>query len=148
MITRWMKLGGNLPPGHDDLLTLFNKRHGILYMPSESHRISWTYWSRPLFTQSWTTGGKSNCSGTRHIRTANLSVHSRTRQPPDEEDKSDDQIYPGSSIGGGLLQWPFLGSLHNGLKLHGITRNIMAEVHITVSFSRGGGRGGGSWNSH
>ena len=34
MITWWMTLGGNLPPGHEALL--FDKWHGIFYMPSHT----------------------------------------------------------------------------------------------------------------
>ena len=50
-----------------------------------------------LFTQSWTIGGMWKCSGTRQSRTADLSVHSRTRQPPDHDDRpnSEDQISRG-----------------------------------------------------
>ena len=32
--------------------------------------------------------GEAKCYGTRHIRTADLSVHSRTRQPPDHIDQA------------------------------------------------------------
>ena len=49
--------------------------------------------------------GKSKCSGTRQIRTTDLSVHSQTRQAPahDDRPKSEDQLYPGSSTVGDLL---------------------------------------------
>ena len=70
-------------------------RHGCtyqgLYLPSHTdtagHTKAFIYpvtqtrldIPRPLFTQSLTTGGKPKCSCTRSIRTADLSVHSRTR---------------------------------------------------------------------
>ena len=44
MITWWMKLGGNLPPGHDALLFFISGTAGIFYMLIvQSHRHGWTY---------------------------------------------------------------------------------------------------------
>ena len=81
--------------------TLFKKWHGILYMPSRTagHTKAFIY----PFMGHW--GGESKCSGTRQIQTADLSVHSGTREPPDHNarPKSEDQLYPGSLRGGGLL---------------------------------------------
>ena len=54
MITWWMKLGGNLPPGHDALL-FSRSGTGSCICPHARLDIP-----RPLFTQSWTTGGMSN----------------------------------------------------------------------------------------
>ena len=81
--------------------SLFDKWHRIfLYMPS---RIDTAVHTKVFIygPQSWTTGGKSKCSCTRQIRTADLTVHSRTRQPPDHDDhpESQYQLYPGSSRG-------------------------------------------------
>ena len=56
-------------------------------------------------------GKRSKCSGTRQSRTANLSVHSRTRQPPDHDDRPKAEgpqigrIHPPSSTGGILPIW-------------------------------------------
>ena len=61
---------------------------------------------RPLFTQSLTTGGKAKVIRHKADSKADLSVYSRTRQPPDHNDpppKSEDQLYPESSNGGGGL---------------------------------------------
>ena len=94
--------------------TLFDKWHGTFYMPSRTdtagHTKAFDYpvtqtrldIPRPLITQSWTTGGKSKCSGTSQILTADLSVHSLTRQPPDHDDRptSEGQLYPGCSSRG------------------------------------------------
>ena len=69
---------------------LFDKWHRIIYMPSHG----------PL-------AGKSKCSGTRQIRTTDLSVHSRTRQAPDH--RRPPQIR-GSNIlnpGGGGVSSPY-----------------------------------------
>ena len=58
-----------------------------------------------IYTRSWTTGGSQSAPAQGMIRTAELSVHSRIRQPPDHDDrpKSEDEIYLGSSTGGGGL---------------------------------------------
>ena len=94
-------IDGNPPPGHDALLfsisgtgclvaqTRLDIYQG-LYLPSHG----------PL-------GEKSKCFGTRQIRTADLSVHSLTREPPDHDDrpKSEDLLYPGSSTGGSSPYW-------------------------------------------
>ena len=77
-----MKLEANLPLGHDALLFSISGT-GSFICPVAQTRLDIP---RPLFTQSWTTGGKSKCSGTRQIQTANQSVHSRTRQAPDHDD--------------------------------------------------------------
>ena len=71
---------------------------------TQSHRHGWTYQGLWLPSHAWD-GGESKYSGTRQNRTADLSVHSRTRQPPDHDDhpKSQDRLYPGSSTGGGDL---------------------------------------------
>ena len=47
MITWWMKLGGNLPPGHDALL-FFNKCQGIFHMPSRTDTAAHTKAFAPL----------------------------------------------------------------------------------------------------
>ena len=57
--------------------TLFDKWHGIFYMPraqtcTPGHTNAFIY---PVM--------ESRCSGMRQIRTADLSVHSRTCHPPD-----------------------------------------------------------------
>ena len=39
MVTWWMKLGGNRPPGHD---VLFDKWHVIFYMPSRTETAGHT----------------------------------------------------------------------------------------------------------
>ena len=76
--------------------------------------------ARPVFTQSWTTdtaghtkafinavmghwGESQSAPAQGNRRTADLLVHSRTRQPPDHNDrpKFEDQLYSGSSTGGG-----------------------------------------------
>ena len=62
----------NLPPGHDALLFSISNT-GSFICPVAQTRLGIP---RPLFTQSWTTRGKSKCSGTRQIRTADLLVHS------------------------------------------------------------------------
>ena len=95
MITWWMKLGGNRPPGYDALLFSISGTGSFICPVTQT----WLDIPRPLFTQSWITGGKSKWSSTRQIRTTGLSVHSQTRQPPDHDDrpKSEDQIYPGTS---------------------------------------------------
>ena len=93
MTTWWTKLGGNLPLGHDALLF------------SISVRVSCS--RTDTARQSWTTERKVKVlRGTRQIRTAHLSVHSRTRQPPDHCPRSKDQLYPGSSRGGGTRSPP------------------------------------------
>ena len=43
--------------------TLFDKWHGVFYMPSRTDTDGHRPISRPLFTQSWTTGGKPKCPG-------------------------------------------------------------------------------------
>ena len=75
MITWLMKLGGNLPLGHDALLFL-KSGHGSFICPVTQTRLDIP---GPLFTQSSTTGGKSKCSGMRHTPIDYLSVHSRPR---------------------------------------------------------------------
>ena len=102
MITGWMKLRGNLPPGHDALPFPISGTGSLICLVAQTLLNI----PRPLFrvmNHCW--GGESKCSGTRQIRTADLSVHSRTRQPPDHDDcpKSEDKSYPGSSTGGGGL---------------------------------------------
>ena len=86
-----MKLGGNLPPGHNALLFWCGTGSFICRVTLTRLVIP-----RPLVTQSWT---KSKYSGTGQTRTGDLTVHSRTRQPPDHNDlpKSEDEFYPRSS---------------------------------------------------
>ena len=62
----------------------FDKWHGIFSKPSRTDTTGHN--KAIIFTQSWTTRGKSKCPGARQIRTANLSVHSQIRQPPDHSD--------------------------------------------------------------
>ena len=70
--------------------TLFDKGHGILAVAQTPLDIA-----RPLFTRSWTTGGKSKCSGTRQPQLPiNLSVPSPTRQPPDHPKLKDQNYTP------------------------------------------------------
>ena len=62
-----MKLGGNLPPGHDALLFLISGTGSFICLVAQTRLDIPT---RLLFTQSWTTGGKSKRSCTRQIQTA------------------------------------------------------------------------------
>ena len=84
-----MKLEENQPPV-PRCPSLFDKWYGIFYMPILPDTAGHTK----------TTGGNSKCSGTRQIRTNDLWVKSQPRQPPNQNDclKSEDQIYPGSSL--------------------------------------------------
>ena len=95
--TRWKPTTGTRCP------TLFDKWDRDRICP-----VAWLDIPRPLFTHSWTTGGKSECSGTRQIQTADLSVHSRTCQQPDldEHPKTEDQLYPRIQTGGGRCLLP------------------------------------------
>ena len=101
MITGLMNLVGNLPLGHDALLFSISGT-GSFKCPVAQRRRDIP---RPLITQSWTTGGKSKCSGTIKAGSNCRLVHSRTRQPSDHDDrpKSEKKLYPGSSplMGGG-----------------------------------------------
>ena len=82
MITWWMKLEGNLPPGHDALLLLISGTGFVCPVAQ-----TWLDIPRPKViypvVDNW---GRKKSSGTRLIRTAELSVHSRTWHPPDHDD--------------------------------------------------------------
>ena len=126
-----IELGGNLPQGHDArLFSICGTGSCIDVCPVAQTRLDIP---RPLFTQSWTTGGKPKCSGTRQIRTADLSVHSRTRQPPDHDDcaKSEDRVYPGSSTGGGGDLLPIGAPPRVG---HSQGVSPRRRHHLTLSF--------------
>ena len=68
MITWWMKLGENLPLGHNALLFSISGTESIICPVAETRLDI----PRPLINQ---------------IRTADLSVHSWTRKPPDHDDR-------------------------------------------------------------
>ena len=68
MITWWMKLGGNLPLGHD-VLSFFYKWHRIFYKPSRTDTTGHTKAFDYPVMDHW---GKSKCSGTRQIQTDDL----------------------------------------------------------------------------
>ena len=78
IITWWMKLGGNRPPGDNPLLFSISGT-GSFICPITQTRLDIP---RPLITQSWGTGRKaevfSSASGT---RTDNASSLSPTRYP-------------------------------------------------------------------
>ena len=108
MITWWMKRGGNLPSRHDRCPTLYIDAllftivaGGILLCPVAQTRLdipkpSYIY---PV-NDHWVLRPKGDSK-------ADLSIHSRTRQPPDHDGrpKSEDQFYPGSSTGGSSPYW-------------------------------------------
>ena len=71
------KLGGNLPSGHDALLFSISDTGSFIYPVAQTWLDIPSH--GPLV-------GKSKCSGTRQIRTADLSIHSSTRQTPDHDD--------------------------------------------------------------
>ena len=73
---------------------------------TQSHRHGWTH--QGLYLPSH--GPQSQSSGTRQIRTADLSVHSQTHKPSDHP-KSENQLYPGSSMGGGGGVFSLLGNM-------------------------------------
>ena len=83
MITWWMKLGGNLPLEHDALLLSISGTGSCMCSVAQTRLDI----PRPLPSHG-PLGGKSKCSGTKHIiRTADLSVHSRTCHPPDHDNR-------------------------------------------------------------
>ena len=86
MITWWMKLEGDLPSGHDALLFSISGTEYV--MPSYIFYMASDY---SVMDHWW---GGTQCSGTRHTRTADLSVHSQTRQPPDHDDRAEKLICP------------------------------------------------------
>ena len=84
-----MKLGGNLPPGYGALpfsISGTGSFIGLCIVIQTLMDIP-----RPLITQLWTTGEKVEVlrheadSNRFQFRTDDLSVHSRTCQPPDQD---------------------------------------------------------------
>ena len=137
-----MKLGGNLPPGHDALLISISGT-GSFIRPVGQTRL---YIQRPLSISRYALlGVRSKCSGTRlekkildKFRKSDLAVHIRTRQPPDHNDPRGSSPYwwdrlennpprVGHPQGGGGLE------LYNTSPKYISDGFIIAEKHLDVT---------------
>ena len=94
-----MKLGGNLPPGHDALLFSVSGT-GSVICPVAQTRLDMP---RPLFTQSWTTGGSQSApaQGRFEPPTCRSTVEHANHQTTMT---ASSQRIPGSSTGGGAIR--------------------------------------------
>ena len=92
-----MKLGGNRPPG-DNSPSLFDKWHGIFYMPSRIDEAGHTKTFDYPVVEHW--GKAEMFSSAGGTRTDNTSVRSRARYQLSHPGSPRGSHNPGSSTGG------------------------------------------------